>query len=257
VLVAYASATPGGALSNLAREFPDFDLYLGACGDSAVRPPGPDGPMIARPDSGARSIVLAHLLYDTVRRSVIHREVDIEPMREFYPVDPAAASLLSAAADLHRARLESPSGGDSLSDVLENLRASLRLDACLAAPPDPAATPATLADLHASLQLDRRVATVHVPATVLRDALLDTDRTALLIAGLTLDEGGKGGLRLRDGSVPIARRRLAVGVEESLLTSRGGLFPRIRELASDPAARLEWSAPIHELLRPSSRKKSP
>ena len=257
VLVAHAPATPGGALSNLAREFPDFDLYLGACGDGAVRPPGPDGPMIARPDSDARSIVVAHLLYDTVRRSVINREVDIEPMREFYPLDPAAALLISTATDLQRARLTAPVGVDSLAGVLEQLRAHLHLDACLAAPPDPAAAPATLADLHASLPIDLRIATLHVPAAALREALLNTDRTALLLVGLTLEESGKGGLRLPDGSAPIARRRLAVGIEESLLTSRGGLFPRIRELAADPAARVEWSVPIHQLLSPSPKKKSP
>ena len=118
VLVVHAPATPGGTLSNLARAFPDFDLYLGACGDSAVRPPGPEGPMIARPDSGARSIVVAHLLYDTVRRSLINRDVKVEPMRDFYPVDPAAAALISASADLQRARLEAPVGADSLADVL-------------------------------------------------------------------------------------------------------------------------------------------
>ncbi len=257
VLVVHAPATPGGALSQLARAFPDFDLYLGACGETAVRPPGPDGPMIACPDSGARSIVVAQLLYDTVRRALIHREVKIEPMRDFYPVDPAATALISASADRQRARLDSPLGIDSLPGVLDHLRASLQLDACLAAPPDPAAAPATLADLHASLPLDRRIATLHVPAAALREALLNSDRTALLLVGLTLEESGKGGLRLPDGSAPIARRRLALGIEESLLTSRGGLFPRIRELAADPAARVEWSAPIHQLLSPSPKKKSP
>ncbi|MFO1491481.1 MAG: hypothetical protein U1F77_06025 [Kiritimatiellia bacterium] len=250
ILVVHDSAAPGGPLAELAREFPDFDLVLGARRDDAVRPATDGGVMLAQPDARARSVVLASLVYDTVRRAVIRREVDIEPVREFFPADPKAAGLITSARGRTASRLDARIEPPTLAGAAEALRTRLNLDACVLAPRPAKGDPATLRGLHAHLPLGQRLALVSLPVSALKDALAQSEGGPLLLAGLSLEGGGSPVLRLADGSAPIARHRLRVGIEESLLASRGGECRVFRDIAADVSARLEWSAPLHEILAP-------
>ncbi len=256
-------------VNRIARSFPEFDVMLGGHLHRPVASARLNGVLYSQAGYYGNWLGCVEIVYDTVQKKVVGKKADAIPIGDRYAEHAELAAVLRADLEKTESYLDERLGyaetglvasvnapGQSpvqqliCRAIIRAVKADIALHGILAEG-SIGPGPITRADIWQIIPYENRVGVVELTLTDLREILEENARRVgsshfLGVYGLAYDlhpDAPPGervrNLRLADGSKPHARKRFRVAMNSYSLSSGGGRFPMLREIAERPESRLE------------------